>query len=542
MTFAISSMSFRNRIEEWLHDLGRAITTRGDASANRSERRALTTYFAFVLAVIELYHIGNRSPYGYAWSVTGQRYLMNVEGFPINPDFHPNEPIFNLFYQPMYGDFSYCPNVNVPIHAFIASVFVGATRSLVVGHLIANFVVALALLYAYSSFALSRGLRMAPIAMAGTIVLMLPYYAQYLGQPMQYIIGPSLTFLVVLAVMVIERRRERGDVRARFESSAFVIGLLAAFLMLNYDSYVALASIGVYFIFLGRRSIIDWLIFAATTYVPVKLWRHFIPSLGTPNDPKTWDIGRWITFTKTPIETWTKMWHELDQNVTKPWAIAQVGWNIFLSLFAAYFYWFLLLAFGYYGLRERRRTKLSGPDRIVPLIVGAVIALELFTGAFDIDNNPRRVLPLVFVFAWIVTWVVTRSWSSVVSRLNFAGLAIVAFFHSFADTIFHKPTFAVEQTQQAIAGGPKFILGIDASDLSRASLRYYPEEGHHKLFAYPTAIWAKEFATPFVYTQLAMFTLVTFVVYMLVRTELLPRWSARVWGILYVASLAIRFV
>ena len=499
----------------------------------------LTTYFAALLAYIELSHIGNQSPYSYAWSVLKMPYHFEVEGFPVNPDFHPNLPVFDFFYSPTYGDFSYSPNVNLPIHAFLASVFVGLTRSIVGGHLLANFVVALALFYAYSAFALSRGVKAGAIAMAGTIVVMLPYFPHYMGQPMQYIIGPSLNALAFLTFLVAEKRRELGERRARIESHAIVVGLLAAFLLLNYDPYVWLATIFLYLIFCSRRKVLEWILFAVAAVAPVELWRKSMPKLGLENDKNTFDVGKWQSFIHAPAEGWKNAWQGLDHNVVTPWAIVQVGWNIALQHIGHYFYWFLIMALVYYGFREHRRMRVRGPDRLVPMLVAAFVALELGTAAFDDDNNPRRAIPLLFVFAWILTWAVWRSWRTIASRLVFGALALLTFLHSFSDTLFHRPTFALEEIQQSISGGAKWILSINGTELD-TKLMYYPKNGPFVFFHY-RARWSPEFASPFIWSQLAMFAFVCGLVWLLVRTELLPRWGLYAWATLYVASLVVRF-
>src|SRR5262249_1560168 len=103
--------------------------------------------------------------------------------------------------------------------------------------------------------------------------------------------------------------------------------------------------------------------------------------------------------------------------------------------------------------------------------LAAIFFLEqLVTAAFDWENNPRRALPLVFVFcvvyfALVQSGIAKRGW-----RIAFLCLAVISGYLALSDTILRNPVVPYLEMGEAVKDPAKTALGVTWERLDRGSL------------------------------------------------------------------------
>jgi hypothetical protein len=178
--------------------------------ATPASRGALLPLLALagIALVTLLTHLGGHSPYTYGHAVFGHDMRASqLEGLHVNPD------VFDLriveltegFYRPC-GIGVGSANVGMPLHSFVVAVVLGVTRSFMLGSLVVNLLALLLLAYAFTRTAMDFGVPRGATLLAGANLLLLPWVAHYVGQPLNYTFSICLNFTVALAVVRLARR------------------------------------------------------------------------------------------------------------------------------------------------------------------------------------------------------------------------------------------------------------------------------------------------------------------------------------------------
>ena len=490
----------------------------------------LTLWFTVILAVTLLTHAGDHSPYTYGWAALGRNAHGTLDGYAFNPDNYTIIPLTNFFYQPSPPDFSQVPNVLLPAHSFFISVLLGLTRSYMFSAYLVNLLFGAFVFYAYSAVALRHGIPARVIGFAGTLILSLPYFAHYMGQPMHYIVGPAITFLIVMAMMLIDREEATSTHR----HPSWYTGFLAGFLLINYDWYVALPAVLAYVCWFRRPKSLP--IFFGTVLFMRVLW-GLVLSLGdaelsatAANQFFTPIRDGWLLFLTSPVDHWIR-----------PWLFSMVGWNVAVAQISSYFYWFMLIALVILTALLRPDFRQARSSRLPLLLLAFFVAAQLAIAALDWETNPRRALPLLVPYAYWLTWAVWATWQSRRFRLMFIALGILSYMFTFSDTLFHNPGIALSQIGQAIHGGPKYILQFETVRLD-SQLPHFIVDTPLQLFGYPHAAFDSDFQGIFLATQAFMFLSVGLLLFIFGRIRLLPYRTAEVWGAVFAISIVGRFI
>src|ERR1700733_7091268 len=91
-----------------------------------------------LLLAITLTHLGNASPYTYAWAVYGESRGVLIEGQAVNDDALSIVTLTTGFLKPC-GLAYLAPNVFIPLPSLVASSIVAFTPSYMLSHWLVNF-------------------------------------------------------------------------------------------------------------------------------------------------------------------------------------------------------------------------------------------------------------------------------------------------------------------------------------------------------------------------------------------------------------------
>ncbi|MDQ3283556.1 MAG: hypothetical protein M3Q69_19310 [Acidobacteriota bacterium] len=158
--------------------------------------------WAWIL-VLMLTHLGAKSPYSYGWAIFGQE-GSRLLGMVVNPD---SRIVYNFtffLYEAGPLDWNQAQNLKLPLHTFSVAMLVGITGSYLLASLIVNFLYAALVALAAVTLADRYALRRSATLVALLTLYSLPLYVEYLGQPLQYIVGPAVSFLVIMSVFALE--------------------------------------------------------------------------------------------------------------------------------------------------------------------------------------------------------------------------------------------------------------------------------------------------------------------------------------------------
>jgi hypothetical protein len=490
---------------------------------------------AFVIGIVWLWlalllatHAGARSPYSYGWALF-DRDAARLFGSVVNPDAVTVYPVTLFFYEPVAIDYTTAHNLKLPLHSFAISV----TASFVRSYPLANYVTNLAFLWLLTvvavNFAELFGLGGAPLLVSLLTLVSLPFYAHYVGQPMQYDVGPAISFLVMLAAIAIGR----AGIRDPLPYAA-----LFAILTLNYDWYVFGAALAAYTLFVvgfPRRR--DYAIWAIVALAPAALWGVFLRAISHDT------ISKLVrdAFLPAIIESWLEILRRAD--VTLGFAATQVGLHIALDQLITMIFWpiLALLLFGW--IRLRPETLRFRPNALPLLLVGAYLAEQLGTAAFDWENNPRRAIPVIFAVFYAYAFVADRLWSERRWRIAFAAVLLATAILTYADTLFRNPALTYLATGQAIRNAPKAVFEVAGRALTPASLPHLLADQRNGFWLWrPASLRNPELLPVWLAAQLAAGGALVALIAILARAALLPRRAHLVAAAIWLASLVIRFV
>lgn len=494
---------------------------------SRVRKRAVVAIVWIWIAILQLTHLGARSPYSYGWALFGEK-SERLAGAVVNPDALPLYSVALFFYEGIDLDWPEAQNVRLPVHAFATSIAGGLTRSYLLASYAVNFLfaalVALAAVNLAERFAIRR-----PVTLFALLTLFsLPLYVEYLGQPLHYVVGISTSFLVVMAVMALASDEARRP---------WIAGVATAVLTLNYDPYVFLAALVAYFLFVSRfRGFRHYLTYIICALLPLTAWNNFLDRVS--HGQKSTHLHE--SFVKPVLDAWTDFALHPFHNVLQPVLASQIGIHVAIHQIMAMIHWPLLAACIW--LLIKLRPRIAPPSLwIAVLLPCALVAEQIAAAPWDWELNPRRAIPVVLAFgvAWI--FATDRVWTQRAWRIAVVALFVVSGWLAVMDTFNKTPALAFLHTGQAIREAPQEAMAkkelrltpksmpalmaderIDWHDLGRARV----QPGRRAIFAFSQLFNLALLAAPF---------------WLAARARLLPRWSPAMAAALWLASL-IRFI
>ena len=469
---------------------------------------ALWLWFAVALFT----HHGAASPYSYASAIAGWP-AQRIEGLVVNADAPGVRPVTQFFYDATDFDFELGHNLKLPMHSMLVAAIAGFVRSYVLANDIVNLLALWLLAYVAVTWAEAMAYPRAATLIASLTCAFLPFYAHYIGQPVQYVLGLAVNFLVMIAVM----SGTRDPVR---------LGILTAILTLGYDPYVFIAALLTWIALTVRwPHRYDRVTYLVTAFLPVIVWRLFLRAISTEVlsgkirgeffDPL---LAGWIGALLDPLE-----------NLLTPFVNAHLGIVVSVEMTLAMIYW-PLVVICVIGLRPR----LGLPALLVLYFVLEQIAVA----AYDWESNPRRAIPVIFAFS-IAYFVVVRAkvhlrpW-----RIAFITMLVLSAFLTMSDTLTGNPVIGYIPTGEAIRDPTKHIVTVGESRLDSyprlmrdEPLRWW-DMGRARVTRPAVLAFANLFVGAFVVALL----------FILRSRALLPRYLPAAAGVVLLLSLVARFV
>ena len=495
--------------------------------------RAVVLGILFVLiAILLVTHTGASSPYTYGYAIFDTR-APRLFGVAVNGDAPSVVAVTQFFYEPGPVDFHTAHNLYLPLHSFLTATLMAFVHSYFAASYLVNLLTAWLLAFAIVRLAEQAGLSRWATLMATATFFSLPLWPHYLGQPMQYSTGSAINFLVVMIAIALVWRGL---------ATPASFGVLTAILMLNYDWYVFGAALATYVV-LARvcRTYRDFLIYAAIALFPPMLWNRFVVFISSGHS----STRIRDEFTTQVIASWIDLIARIGAGPLRPFVATTAAVKLGFAEIVAMIYWPLLLAcfFALRAARRRGETQPNAAARIAQLIVFWFVVEQIFTAAFDWENNPRRALPVILAFGIAYAFAVDANWSSRLWRATFAVLLAMSLCLAFADTLFRSPLVTYYDSGQATNAEPKEILERSELHLTRQEM---PELliGDQTDWRAPGPARVKDrgWWPPFAAAQLSVVAAILALAWLAARAALVPRWSAAAFGGVWVVSLIVRWL
>jgi hypothetical protein len=467
-------------------------------------RRAVVAIVWGWIVLVTAAHFGERSPYSYGWAMFDHD-SARMSGAVVNPDAIGIAGVTRFFYDATPPEWSKpeAENLRLPLHSFSAAVAASFTRSLLPANVLVNVLFAMLLALAAVNLAERFAVDRTVTLFALLTFFSLPLYADYLGQPLHYIVGTSVSFLVVLSLID--------------ETNPWVVALAIAVLSLNYDPYVFIAAIVV--AFANRR--------LAVAAIPAVLWALALRVI--TEGTMTTHLRKW--FFLPVLSGWTDFLMDPVGRILLPFVATHVGVVVAFHQLLAMVYWPLLAvcAFMFWRLRPE-----LGRFKMIALLPLFFLLEQLVAAAFDWELNPRRAVPAVLAFGISYVYVAGH-----MRRAAVIALFVLSAFLAFADTLFDQPGLAFLRTGQAIRH--------DIHDAMRAEKLRLDTDSMPRLMHDQQLVWGDmpaarvRNAGVFAVTQAFALLLLMSVFWLAARAKLLPRWLPYVAAGVWLASL-VRFV
>ena len=481
------------------------------------------------LAVLLLTHLSARSPYSYGWAIFGGE-SGRISGAVVNPD--ASFSYFTTYY--LYDGVLRTPpltqNLRLPIHSFTAAIAMSYIRSYLIANYLINFVFLAILIWIAVRIGAREGLDSQPLLVALLIVLSLPMFVTYVGQPLHYTVGTATNFLVVLAMFAMREE----DVR-----NPWIAGMATAILTLSYDPYVFIAALVTYVCFVVRlKSAAHYVIFLLMATVPRVTWQWFVERIIDPN------IGAAVrdSVLVPLVRGWLAVLRDPITNVLTPFVASHVGMRVAAQQVIAIIYWPVLIA-AVWGLYRFRADPMPSRARLASLLALFFLLEQLVAAAFDWENNPRRAVPVVLAVGFALCFIAQRAWPLRRWRVTLIALFAVSAFLSLADTLFRNPVFTYLGTAQAMSRPPKEALAYQNLRLHRDSMPTLMKDEDIKWRDVTNADPMRgDRAGAFAFTQLFNAAVLCGLFWLLGRADLLPRRTWVVVCALWAVSVGVRFL
>jgi hypothetical protein len=493
-------------------------------SSTRVRRTTILLGLSAWLGLLLVTHRGPMSPYTYAPQASG------ATGVPVTraaaPDAFTVIQVTRFFFDGTAPEYATAHNLHLPLHSFAVSVIEAFVRRYDIANEITNLlfliVIAAVALRLADRCGLSRASQLAGLA----TIFALPPIVGYIGQPMHYIVGPVINFLVILAAIT------AGDERLR---NPLFSGALTAILCINYDPYVFAAALALYVLLVVRLPGLRAIgIYAAAAILPAIGWKFFLDAISASavsravtNNFVAAVIGGWLEFIAAP-----------GARPLLPLTVSTIGFHLGIAEIAALIHWPLLVACIAVLWQYRGAESLFRGKKLLFLLVVLFFLEQLATAAFDWENNPRRALPVFLAFACAYCWAIDvnrmRRWWRVAVATLFVFTSLIAF----ADVIVRTPAAVSLYMGEAIREQPKWILLMQPGKIVIAP---EPEPDHREFRqSFVRARIAEDRMPWLIANAFAAFWMVLLFA-LLSRVELLPRGAPYVCAAVILVS-AIRFV
>jgi hypothetical protein len=496
-----------------------------DRSRFRLSPAAAFAIIAAWLLLLLVTHRGERSPYTYISELTIGESPRSDLGRIVAPDSLSVVAVTRFFYDGTPpADYSRAHNLWLPLHSFAASITIGFVRDYLWANHLTNVLFLLLLAAAVLRFGARRGMRTEALLLALLTLYSLPPVVSCIAQPLHYIVGPAISFLVILTAVALDP----DDLR-----NPWIAGALTAVLTFSYDWYVYAVALIAYLAIVQFRRRRDDLLYLLVAAGPIVLWEIFLRRLTAGGVSTT--IRNALVL--PPFFEWADfLAHPLDR-VLMPLITTHLGIVIAFREITAIIHWPLLAA-AVWALWQGRPDFRSIPgNKLIALLAVFYLLEQLFTAAFDFENTPRRAYAFFLAFGWVYCWAVDRYFARRRWVLLFAGLFALSAFYTFADVALNRGGGAFLYVGEAVRGEAKEALLYETREIpprmanpieEQAPVRgSFPPAGYH-----PTPAFA--FAQLFV----AFWTITLF--WLIARARLMPRAAPWVVAAVWVASLAIR--
>ena len=497
----------------------------------RKKYAALAILTAWLL-VLYFTHLGQWSPYSYGWAMFGGE-SRRIFGRVVNPDAEQMLPAAMFLYDgTVPSHWEIVTNLRLPIHPFLLATLQSFTRSYLFSSDLLNLGVLALLFLIILNFAEQQGVRIAPVVVAVMTLTALPFVSTYIAQPMQYITGVTINFLAVIAVCALSEEDLRRPV---------IAAIPVAVMLLNYDPYIYVAAVVLYLFFVVRfRRVVDGALFVVLSLAPVIVWTEVMRAI--TNDHLSRSNEK--VFIRPVLDAWHTFLQHPMENALQPYLAGHIGLHIGAHMILVTITWPLLLLGAAALWRLRSQIPRSRSAVMVELLAGVFVAHQMFTAAFDWENNPRRALPFLLAFGLTYVWVVVRLWTARVWRALFALVLVVSFTAVMADRLFRVPVLTFLPLGQAMTRNPKYSMDPKMRDmrLNQTSMPQWTTD--------EKTIWRNlgkvdrlpaGFAARWLALQLLLAACCTALLWFVARAKLLPRYSAAVAALLFIAS-AVRFL
>ena len=391
-------------------------------SDDRPSRAVVLAIIWTWLTILLLTHYGAFSPYSYLFAYRDER-TITIEGVPVHRDADNSYSVFLFFYQPRAIDYSLAPNMVYPLPQFVSGNFAAFTRSYLLAHYLTNLFILW--MVAYAAVRLAEQLRVPrkAILVAGLTLASLPMYAHYIGQPLQYVVGPAISFLALMAAIALARQGVRDPI---------VFGLLTAVITLNYDWYVYTAALVLYFMEVHRfENVKRFLLYVIASLAPRIVWLVYVQIISggqfSPHLKDTYLDGilyGWLAVLQSPL-----------QNTLFPFLAGHVGLTVAIRMVLAMVYWpVVLLVIAALSVLKPRISAFKPAWLVMFLLI--FFTLEQFAiSVFDWENGPRRALPAVFAAGFALFYAARELIKHRPWRIAFYAVMIVSMYIPMADRI-----------------------------------------------------------------------------------------------------------
>lgn len=477
-----------------------------------SRKSVVAIVWAWIV-ILTVTHFGARSPYSYGWAMFDHD-SARISGAVVNPDALLIASVTRFFYdaEPLKWGSQGAENLRLPLHAFTTAMLMSFTRSFLLANVLVNVLFAMLVALAAVNLAERYRIRREATLVALLTFFALPMYVEYLGQPLHYVAGISVSFLVMMSVIAIDDPR---------------YGALAiAILSLNYDPYVFVAALVVYFAPRLRL----YLLLAA---VPALVWAialRILSSNGMTRHLQRWFVlpvlSGWADFVMAPLD-----------RILLPFVATHVGLTVAFHQLIAMIYWPLLAVCVFLVVKLRPKLDLTA----IALLPVFFVLEQLAAAAFDWELNPRRAIPAVLAFAFAYLYSMDRMLDSTHRkrwRVVFVALFLMSALLAMSDTLLGKPAIAYLHTGQAIRHDVQDNFRAERLHLDRYSLPRYMQD--QPITWRDVAPARKQNLGTFAIAQTMGVLLLVGLFWLTARAELLPRWMPYVAAGVWVVSL-VRF-
>ncbi|MBK5093845.1 MAG: hypothetical protein JJE48_10075, partial [Actinobacteria bacterium] len=242
-------------------------------------------------------------------------------------------------------------------------------------------------------------------------------------------------------------------------------------------------------------------------------------------------INGWISYFKHPIKEFSL-----------PFQASQIGLTAAFRQIIALIYWPLLLFTGYFLIKFRKKTKESKLFKLVFLIFAVYLVEMIVTSVFDWENNSRRAIPVIFVFAFLFTYVIAKTIDYKKVKYVIVILLVISFALTFADVFVKDPSIQANQYGEVMRRGPKEVMKWYQLRLNRKSIPNLPRDRKLQFYKVQKARLSSINMVNFVFSQIFLFLVLLALFYFLYKAELLPEYSMWIFGTFFVASMIFRFI